>query len=212
MSPTGRARRSLDPSVTALLLTEVQVGVVGDLAVLPRLADSASEGGIRDAWVRLVHAARAADVLIVHATVAHRPGFVGSPMNAPLFEMSRRYSPPIISGTPSAAPLPELGVPGAAPREVVCERHGGVSPFFATDLDQFMRAHGIRSVVIAGASVNVGVLAACIDAVNLGYRAIVPRDAIVGLPSEYVEHVVDNTLSALAEILAVDELVACLTR
>jgi nicotinamidase-related amidase len=44
------------------------------------------------------------------------------------------------------------------------------------------------------------------DAVNAAYRVVVPRDAVAGIPAEYGDAVIDNTLSLLATITTTDEL------
>jgi nicotinamidase-related amidase len=46
------------------------------------------------------------------------------------------------------------------------------------------------------------------DAVNRGYDVVLPRDAVCGVPAEYADAVIDNTLSLLATITTVDELTA----
>jgi nicotinamidase-related amidase len=44
------------------------------------------------------------------------------------------------------------------------------------------------------------------DAVNAAYRVIVPRDAVAGIPADYGNAIIDNTLSVLATITSTDEL------
>jgi nicotinamidase-related amidase len=46
------------------------------------------------------------------------------------------------------------------------------------------------------------------DAVNLGYRFVLPRDAVAGIPREYSDAVIDNTLSLLCTIVATDDVLA----
>ena len=43
------------------------------------------------------------------------------------------------------------------------------------------------------------------DAVNAGYRVVLPRDAVAGIPAEYGDAVIDNTLSLLATITTTDD-------
>ena len=38
-------------------------------------------------------------------------------------------------------------------------------------------------------------------------RVVLPRDAVCGVPADYAEAIVDNTLSLLATLTTVDELV-----
>ncbi len=44
-----------------------------------------------------------------------------------------------------------------------------------------------------------------LDCVNAGFEVVVPRDAVAGVPPDYAEAVVDNTLRLLARIERTDE-------
>ena len=55
---------------------------------------------------------------------------------------------------------------------------------------------------------NVAVTNLVMDAVNLGYQVVLPRDAVCGIPAEYADAVIDNTLALLATLTTVDDLVA----
>jgi nicotinamidase-related amidase len=44
-----------------------------------------------------------------------------------------------------------------------------------------------------------------LDAVNRGYQTVLPRDAIAGVPAEYADAVIDNTLALVATISTTDE-------
>jgi nicotinamidase-related amidase len=46
------------------------------------------------------------------------------------------------------------------------------------------------------------------DAVNLGYQFVLPRDAVAGLPQSYADAVIDNTLALLATVTTTDEVLA----
>ncbi len=59
-----------------------------------------------------------------------------------------------------------------------------------------------------GVSVNIGLTNLVMDAVNLGYQVVVPRDAVAGLPQDYADAVIDNTLALLATLTTTDDLVA----
>ena len=54
----------------------------------------------------------------------------------------------------------------------------------------------MRTVVATGVSVNLGVFGLAIEAVNLGYTVVVPRETVAGLPQEYAEAILANTLPA----------------
>ena len=58
-----------------------------------------------------------------------------------------------------------------------------------------------------GSSVNIGILGLVLVAVDLGYQVVVPRDAVVGVPVDYGEAVLDNTIALLATLTTTTELV-----
>ena len=80
-----------------------------------------------------------------------------------------RLDPALIGLVP---PLAEL-VP---PAKAVDKRH--YSPFAEPHLPRLLREHGIDTLVITGAETDVCVLAAVLDAVDLGYRVVLARDAL----------------------------------
>jgi len=65
--------------------------------------------------------------------------------------------------------------------------------------------YGAASV---GGSVNLGIVGAAVEAVDLGYRVVVPRDGVIGHPTDYTELVLEHTLALLARLTTVDELLA----
>ena len=77
-----------------------------------------------------------------------------------------------------------------------------------TDLDPLLRNLGVTTIVGVGVSVNVGMTNFVMDAVNLGYQFVLPRDAVAGLPAGYADAVIDNTLALLATLTATAEVCA----
>ena len=63
-------------------------------------------------------------------------------------------------------------------------------------------------MVATGVSVNLGVLGLAIEACNLGYQVVVPRDAVAGIPTDYADAVLDNTFPLIATLTTTDEVVA----
>jgi biuret amidohydrolase len=56
-------------------------------------------------------------------------------------------------------------------------------------------------------SINLGVFGLCLEAVNLGYRVILPRDCTAGFPAEYGEVVIRNSLAQLCTVTTSGEVV-----
>ena len=84
----------------------------------------------------------------------------------------------------------------------------GVAPFVGTGLDPMLRSLGVQTVVLIGGSLNVGIVGAAVEAIDFGYRVVIPRDAVVGVPREYTEMMFEHTLKLLARLTTVDELIA----
>ena len=83
-----------------------------------------------------------------------------------------------------------------------------MSPFSGTSLDTWLRSLHVDTVVATGVSVNLGVLGLAIEACNLGYQVVVPRDTVAGIPAAYAEAVLDNTFPLIATLTTTDELLA----
>ncbi len=184
---------------------ELERGVVGDLATLPALADAARERGTLASCGRLVHGARAAGVPVVHAIAQWRADRRGTALNTPLTSALARNPDQILAGSPAVELVAELGDTTGDLRSV---RHHGLTPFTGTDLDAVLRSLGCTTVVACGVSLNVGVLGLCLTAADLGYRVVVPTDAVVGVPVGYGDDVLANTLAMVATLSTVDDLLA----
>ena len=196
----------LAPRQAALLMMECQEGIVGGSATLGALGEAVARHGTIGQIARVLQAARAAHVPVFHCTMARRPDGGGAVVNCLLLASTKKMSGPgLLPGSPQWAPVAELApVDG----DYVLMRFHGISPFHGTELDQLLRNLGVRTVVATGVSVNVGVLAMTIEAVNAGYQVVIPREAVTGTPDEYVAAVMQHTLRLLATIAPVEEVVA----
>ncbi|MEM5388825.1 cysteine hydrolase [Paraburkholderia phymatum] len=194
----------LSPPSTAVLCMEMQRGVVGDLSPIEPLVHAVANRGVVPQLARLIAAARNAGVQIAYCNALHRADRKGSATNCPMLARSAKADG-MIEGTPDVEIVPEL----AARREdIVSGRYHGMSPFTGTSLDITLRNLGIRTVVATGVSLNVGLIAMCAEAVALGYRVVIPRDCVAGVPDEYAEAVLRNTMPVLASVVHSDELLA----
>jgi nicotinamidase-related amidase len=192
------------PGETALLIQELQEGVVGDSSGLPQLAEAAARVGVVDRVARLSRAARAVGVPVVHCTAENLPGGFGTNRNGRLFVAARRSGMDNLPGTASVQPV--AGV-GAEPGDPVLPRYHGLSPMTGSALDTLLRNEGVTTVVVVGVSLNVAVTNLVFDAVNRSYQVVVVRDAVAGIPVEYGEAVVEHSLSPIATVCTTDELV-----
>ncbi|MER7396786.1 isochorismatase family protein [Streptomyces sp. NPDC000151] len=199
----------LDPGTTALLTVECQNGVVGPDSALPELAEAARTSGALAKVARLTAAAHEAGVQVLHAVAERRPDGRGSNGNARLFRAAGQLPVQQLTGTTAvriADPVP------VSEDDLIVRRLHGLSPIAGTEVDALLRNLGVRNVVVVGVSANVAIPNAVFDAVNLGYTAVVPADAIAGVPAEYTPAMVRNTLSLVATVTSTDAVLTCWKR
>jgi len=190
------------PAHTAVVTSEVQNGVVGVRSALPALAEEAAREMLPSLG-RLLPGARAAGVQVVHCTAYRRADGKGANHNARLFMGVRKAPVALLPGSAEVEVVPALG---PEPEDLVLTRTHGLDPMTGTDLDPVLRNLGVSTVVVTGVSVNVAVTNLVMDAVNRGYDVVLPRDAVCGLPQDYADAVIDNTLALLAAICTTDDL------
>jgi nicotinamidase-related amidase len=191
-------------SRVALVLQEIQNGIVGDAATFPALAEAAAAVGVIPHATRLAGAARMAGAPVIHATAEGLPDAFGANRNARLFAAARR------DGTENArrsdSVLPVAGV--YADGDLVLPRYHGLSPMTGTPLDSLLRNAGVTTLVVAGVSLNVAIPNLVFDAVNRAYQVVVVTDAVAGTPVEYGASVLAHSLALLATLATTDEVVA----
>jgi nicotinamidase-related amidase len=190
------------PEHTAIVTQECQGAVMGPNAGLAVLAKEARREALPNI-VRLLPAARAAGVRVVHCLVQRRPDGLGSNHNARIFAGAGRSDVDITPGSEGATLLPDLG---PEPADMVLSRWHGVGPMGGTDLDAILRNLGVSTIVAVGVSLNIAIPNLVMDAVNAAYRVVLPRDAVAGFPAEYGNAVIDYSLSLLATMTTTDDL------
>jgi nicotinamidase-related amidase len=202
--------RLVAPPTTALVISECQRDVVGDLSKLPQLADAARPAVANVAL--LAEAARRAGVQVVHASAFVRRDGRGANSNTRLSAgLRRRLTEAEVAGAPTGpepeeacAVVPEIGLD---PRDIRIVRIHGMSPMTETGLDPVLRNLGITTVVATGVSLNVAIPNLVMDAVNRGYEVVVPTDAVAGTPAEYGRAMLEHTIGYLAFLTTTEELI-----
>ncbi|MGW3726228.1 cysteine hydrolase [Streptomyces sp. NPDC000851] len=196
----------LDPAVTVLLTVECQQGVVGPDSALPELARQARSSGALANIARLVAAAHESGIQVIHALAERRPDGRGASRNARLFHAAERLPVQQLSGTAAVRVAPPIEV---AEEDFVVRRLHGLSPIQGTDVDALLRNLGCRTLIVSGVSANVAIPNAVFDAVNRGYTAVVPTDAIAGVPADYTPAMIRHTLALVATLATTDEVLGC---
>jgi nicotinamidase-related amidase len=198
--------RFVTPRHTAVLTMEVQRGVIGDLSTMSDLAKEATEANLIPTIARLVGEARSAGVSVVHCTASFRPDGASTPRNAPIITAMLRRPDHLVEGTRAVELVPELG---PEPTDYISNRRHGLSPFGGTSLDATLRGLGVTTVIPTGVSLNIAIPGLAIEAVNYGYRVVLPTDSVCGVPADYGRLVLENTMAFVATLTTTDELIAC---
>jgi nicotinamidase-related amidase len=189
-----------DPNTTAVVCVECQNGVLGPDSVLPALAADSSE--LVSSVGRLLNSARQFGVRVVHATYEGNLG--GQPTGTA--RIWRALGPATAEWAPgraSTAVLPEL----LASTDVVLPRHHGLFPTLDSELLPVLKGWDVRTVVLAGVSLNLAITHTAGHVTQAGFNLVVPRDAVGGTPQEYAKQVLDNTIAVLGRLTTVDQLI-----
>lgn len=193
------------PAHTALVLQEVQNGVVGEPSALPALAEAAAAVDLIAHCAALTQAARLVGVPVFHCTAETRDDLTGANRNARLF-LGVRKSPVPLSPGSAAVQVPEpIGVEAS---DVVLPRHHGLGPMTGTQLDSMLRNLSVTTIVGVGVSLNIGMTNFAFDAVNRGYQFVMPTDAVAGVPADYAAAVLTHTLSLVATLTTTKDVLA----
>jgi nicotinamidase-related amidase len=196
-------RSMVTPETTALLTNEVQPSTAGGGEGL-----AAAGARVLPNIVRLADAARGAGVQVVHCVKIFRRDALARNRNVVLYRL--RGQVPSGPVAPDSRPvegsvvMPDLG---PDERDLVMTRLHGMGSACDSGVVPVLRNLGIRTVVVTGVSLNIGVPNTVMDLVNQAFDVVVPRDAVAGTPDDYGEMMIAHTLRYLATITATDDLV-----
>ena len=181
---------TFDPRTTALILIDLQDGIIAGDKGPHSAADVVARGKALAARFR----AAGAPVVLVHV------GF--TPETMPSQNVDRPSLPP--QGTPPefSELVPELRQPGDI---VVLKHHWGA--FTGTDLDLHLRRHGVRTLVIAGISTNMGVESTARSGWELSYDIVIAEDACASRSAELHAFAIENILPHIARVVASKDIV-----
>lgn len=205
-----RLRTLVNGNHVAVLTMELQEGVVGSRALMQSLVAEVESQGVRRVAGELCTTARSRGIPVVHCIAENRPDGRGGAENCAVFAMNNRLrretgGTPIDAGTPGAALIAELG---PEPEDIVVSRIHGLTPFTQTSLDQILRNLNVRTIVVTGVSLNIGIMGTVISAVDLGYNVVLVRDGVCGVPRQYADDVLEHTMALLASVVTLADVQA----
>ena len=189
---------------TALLLLDYQVALAqeGDLCLAPPLAAQVRERDVVATASRVLAAARAAGVPVIHVRLAFDPTYRLRTNRLPRFEVYPSNGR-MLAGSPEAEIIAPL-----APRdgEPVVDK-GCVDPFVGTPLRDVLAAEGVGHVVLGGIATHLVVESAARHASDSGLQVSVVEDMCAAPDPALHEHAVTRTLPLFASVRTADELV-----
>jgi nicotinamidase-related amidase len=185
-------RLYLEPARCAILVFEMQENVIGAASRIPGLAAAVRDANVVANIARLLASARSAGATVFYCTALSRPSGLGRAKIPMLDKMS---------GVATGSDLVDTSVVKAIspePGDVAMPRAHGMSAFFDSGLDPCLRDLGTETVIVVGVSLNIGLIGTTIEAVNRGYRVIVPVDCVAADPPEYGEQMLRYSIRNLA--------------
>ena len=157
------------------------------------------------AIARLLEAARAHDVPVVFTTLEYDEG-------------AKAVAKAFIAKSPGLLTL----APGTRWPQIderIAPREGEpvlyklfASAFYGTPLTALLASHGCDTVIVTGASTSGCVRATAVDALQYGYRVIVPREAVADRAAGAHEASLTDIDAKYGDVISCDEVVEVLSR
>lgn len=188
------------PEKAALLVVELQNDMVhaskiGSKGLGGALAEAVHRRGVLPKVARLLAAARARSVPVFYINVANKPGFPRP--RARIYELAGKRGPLLVEGTWGAetheAVRPEPG-------DFVLTRTTSVDGSYGTGLYAILAQLRREQLVVCGVSTTLAVEGIVRASLNRGYEMFVVEDCCAGLPQEWHDFSIRNTLPLLATI------------
>ncbi|HKN28662.1 MAG TPA: isochorismatase family protein [Roseiarcus sp.] len=171
----------LDPQSTALVLIDLQNGILG------RKLEPVSAETLIERGKALAERFRAAGAPVVLVNVAPRS------------EETRRVD----EQSPIPRILPEgftdLAPGLAKPGDLLITKHGW-GAFFRTDLDAELKDRGVRTIVLGGVATQFGVESTARQAWELGYELVIAKDVTTSMGAEPHDRTMRHIFPRIARV------------
>jgi biuret amidohydrolase len=178
-----------DPKTTALVMIDFQRDFVdpggfgealgNDVSLLRRAVPPAE---------RVLKAARARGLMVIHTREGHRPDLSDCPP-------AKKARGRLAAGIGDPGPMGRILVRGEEGHDIVKELYPepgepvvdkpGKGAFFATDLDSILKNRGIRQLVVCGVTTEVCVNTTVREANDRGYDCLVLEDCVASYFPEF---------------------------
>ena len=188
---------AIDSRTTALVLIDLQEGIL-PYGKAPRTADA---------------------VLEASARLAKRFRAVGAPVVLVRVGPSPDFGDVLRQSVDQPAPTPTGGLPEnwwtfaaqleASERDILITKRQW-NAFYGTELDLQLRRRGIRTIVLAGISTNIGVESTARAAFERNYAIVFAEDAMSCASSEQHEASIRYIFPRLGHVRKTDEILAAM--
>lgn len=185
----------LDPGATALVLIDLQAGIV-PFAKGPYTGEE-----VLTRAARLVSRCREIGILLVRVSVGFAPDFADA------------LKQPVDQPNPAGA-LPENwwddpeGLPTASNDIRITKRQWGA--FYGTELDLQLRRRGIKDIILGGISTNIGVESTARSAFEHGYGLILVEDAMSSHEAAHHRFAVESIFPRLGRVRSTEAVLSML--
>jgi nicotinamidase-related amidase len=179
----------LDPKTTALILIDLQKGIVA-ASTQPRPSSEVIRNG-----VRLAQAARASGALVVLVHVSFAAD------GADMLRTDTDEQPPSLR-VPGWDEIVDELKPSAD--VVVTKRQWGA--FYGTNLDLELRRRGRKTIVLGGISTNFGVESTARDAWERSYQLVLVEDAMAARSADDHTFAITRIFPRLGRICATEDM------
>ena len=184
----------LDPKTTALVLIDLQKGVVGNPQLAPRPGSEVLASSIA-----VAEKFRAAGALVVLVRVAFAKDYADMP--------SRSVDQPMqlpAGGMPDEWSEFADGVERSGDLKVLKRQWGA---FYGTNLDLELRRRGRKTIVLGGISTNFGVESTARDAWERNYQLVLVEDAMAARTAEDHTFAITRIFPRLGRICGTEDVV-----
>ena len=201
----------VDVSKTALLSMDFQNDIIhpdGPLAQAAGFAEMVQKGNILEKSTKVLDAARAAGMKVIHIVVEFGDKSPQMPHRGAFFRM-------LGSGGPTLQP----GTWGAEIHEAVAPKPGDevvkkamISSFCGSNLKEVLDANGITDLAMIGVATTFVVEGTVWDAVDMGYSCIVIEDCMCAGNQEAHDDAIRTSLTYLTDICSSDDFIAAISK
>ena len=201
----------LVPEGAAVLVVELQNDMVHESLVDQRglggaLATAVQRRGVLPRTAALLTAARARGVPVLYVNVENKPGFPRP--RARIYALAAKRGPSLVEGT-WGAETHALVAP--RPEDHVLRRTCSMDGSYGTGLYALLRHLRREQLVILGVSTTLAVEGIVRASLNRGYEMFVVEDCCAGVPQEWHDWSIANTLPLLSTITSAAEVGAALS-